>query len=219
MPRYYGPADVRIEVDNAAGELVDVSKAMISLGDANVQATMVDNLQGFGEAWARRLTNGIRSLQALAIEVWLSTEDPDTRAIFKEVPTTPRTPSKTMRVTYGDPENISDAETTASADAAVGDQQVTLTAVTGVGTTFDADEHINISDHAYRIAAVNTTSKVVTLNRGLIKAVASAGKVTKLTELFKEFEGFYENSGTSIDRSTLNMIKGSFMPTGQLIEQ
>ena len=223
---YYGPDDVRVWLDDASGTPVDISKVIVSIGDVGVEAKLVDEAQGFGEAWVRALAIGVRMIKEVPLEVWLtspnagaaagSIEAVGTRALLKGVVATPRDRTRTLRVEYGEPVPAVAAvnATIEASDQDAGDTTVTLAAAAPAGIA--VGDYVSISGEAYRVTAVN--GAVLTLHRGLLQTASGGSTVTKITAYFGECETLLRDSGPSLDRSNASMIKTALRPTGELVE-
>ena len=210
--QYYGPAEVKITVDDSAGVPRDLSGQIMSIGDMKSAATMVES-HGFGKAWAEKLATGVRMLEDLAIEAWYDTQSNGTKAVMTDVADGPSDQRKTIRIEYGKVSGSTAASTMVNGAKVAGDATLTVDSATGIA----ADDYITVLGHAYRVVSV--AASVLTLHRGLLYDVADNSAVAKMTTYFAECEGWIGDCGRAIDRGTLHMLKATFTPTGELVEQ
>ena len=96
-----GPKDVKVEVDNSSGTLVDLSANIRSIGGIKRTSTMVDDAQGFGEAWMKTIATGVQKGEDIAIEAWYDDASDETHEVLSQAPDGPDATTKTLTITLG----------------------------------------------------------------------------------------------------------------------
>ena len=226
---YYGPTDVKVFLDDESNNLIDISEIVISIGDLGRDIKIVDEAQGFGESWVRALAVGVRQVKEVPVEVWMTTPHPSgatgsisalgTRRLLRGVADTPRTPTRTLRIEYGEPRPAPTARTAAINNAAgyAAGATVLMVDTLSAGTSADmVGEFYDIEGEAYEVTA--EAGGAITLNRPLLRAVMDNEVITRITAFFGEVECILRESTPAIDRSTASMIKTALRPTGIMME-
>ena len=97
----YGGKDLKIEFDNAAGSLVDMSQYITELGGIKINAALEDS-HAFGDAWGEKLFSFLRSMDDITGRGFYddtASTGPD--VIFNDVGNTGTTGTRTLKVTWG----------------------------------------------------------------------------------------------------------------------
>lgn len=102
MAKYGGP-DIKVEFDNAAGTLVDMSQYVLEMGDVNIEAVLEDS-HTFGDSWAEVLFAKLRKVGDISLRGFYddtATTGPD--VVFNDVGNlgSSGAGSRTLKVTWG----------------------------------------------------------------------------------------------------------------------
>lgn len=97
----YGSNSLKVEFDNSAGTLVDMSNSIRTINGVRVEAILEES-HAFGDAWFESLATGLRRMQ----DVELAGHYDDTAAtgpdvIFNAVFSAPGDATRTLKVTWG----------------------------------------------------------------------------------------------------------------------
>jgi hypothetical protein len=95
------PSGVKIEYDNAAGTLVDISQHVLTINEFNIESLM-EEVHTFGDSWEEYLPIGIGRLGQIQIGgLWDDTASTGPDALFGgRVPETPTTNTRTLKITW-----------------------------------------------------------------------------------------------------------------------
>jgi len=98
----YGPADLTIEYDNAAGTLVDITAHVLSLNDVDVE-NITEEVRPFGASWDKHLPIGVGRMPVIELGgVFDDTAATGPDALFAgRVPETPATTTRSLKFTWG----------------------------------------------------------------------------------------------------------------------
>ncbi len=96
-----GPKDVKVELDNSAGALVNLSTNIRSIGGIKRASMMSDDAQGFGEAWTKTIATGVQKGEDIAIEAWYDDASDQTHEVLSHAPDGPDADTKTLTITLG----------------------------------------------------------------------------------------------------------------------
>lgn len=92
----YGQDALRIEVDNSAGSLVNLSPYIDTINDVEVQA-LLQQTDTFGDAWVEQAFTGVRRMQPVTLE---GTYD-DTATTGPDAVLNALGATRTLKITWG----------------------------------------------------------------------------------------------------------------------
>jgi len=98
----YGPADLTVEYDNAAGTLVDITAHVLNVNDIDVE-NLTEEVRPFGASWDVHKTVGVGRMPVVEIGgVYDDTASTSPDALFaNRVPEGPAVASRTLKFTWG----------------------------------------------------------------------------------------------------------------------
>jgi hypothetical protein len=98
----YGPASLRVEYDNSAGTLVDISQHVLEINDVSVE-NLVEMTRSFGDSWDESLPIGVGKMSDVTISgVYDDTAATAPDALFaNRVPELPGANTRTLKLTWG----------------------------------------------------------------------------------------------------------------------
>lgn len=96
----YGSNSLKVEFDNSAGTLVDISQYVLTINGVRVEAILQES-HSFGDAWFESLATGLRRMTKVTIGGLYddATGGPDD--VFKGVPSAPSDATRTLKITWG----------------------------------------------------------------------------------------------------------------------
>lgn len=236
---YYGPTEVKLYIDGhthgnpgAAGDqsLTQLSVPTMSIGDFKIMDEMIDT-RGFGLSWSTVRPLGVGKTEAIALECWADSDDDSTLEVFRHVKLTGSAPTRTLRITWGDrPLPTAMAGWTAAVNFAAGykaGSQVLTVDGTLPALSDDYQLYVSIKGEAYRVTDQTTadnTTGMITIDRGpdpnrvgLLRDIVDDDKITAITHVFRECEGYVGEDTVKFDRDNLTMLMASFTPTDEII--
>lgn len=98
----YGPADLTVEYDNAAGTLVDITAHVLNVNDVDVE-NITEEVRPFGAAWDTHKSIGVGRVPVIEIGgVFDDTAATGPDALFaSRIPEGPAVASRTLTFTWG----------------------------------------------------------------------------------------------------------------------
>lgn len=98
----YGPADLTVEYDNAAGTLVDITAHVLTVNDIDVE-NMTEEVRPFGASWDVHKGIGVGRMPVVELGgVYDDTASTGPDALFaNRVPEGPATATRSLKFTWG----------------------------------------------------------------------------------------------------------------------
>ena len=102
----FGSSDVKVEVDNAAGSLVDLSQYIDSVGEVNISAALQDS-HAMGDAWVERLATGLKQHEPIELEGFYDDTDTTGPNVVLHGDGVAIGATRTLKITFGGTKSIS----------------------------------------------------------------------------------------------------------------
>lgn len=97
---YSTPSQIKIEYDNAAGSLVDISQFVMTLNDVVVEQ-ITEETHSFGDLWEENIAIGIGKLGELTLGGLYDDQAGGPDSLFAgRVPEDPNTATRTLKITW-----------------------------------------------------------------------------------------------------------------------
>ena len=238
----YGPADVHVYLDStptatADGTPQEVSLPIQSFGDFSVDEMMFDSARGFGQRWQSALPLGVAEVGELSLDLLVDTRENSIDSVLGAPELmTPRTRTRTLRVTWGPrsgagsiTRSVSDQPPKINFSAGYKENEATGTLPRAVvydgasAVSLSGNQYVSINGHAYVLSGTPTTTGL-TLTRGaganrtrILGNIDDDAVVDVITSHFREVEGWIKGRTLKLDRDNLQMWTVAFQPTDEVV--